>query len=106
MTMTRRINHAMNSLFYSLAQYRVQAAYKDIIVYCFLTCVRFFTFKLIFSLLLYLFSKLPTIPETVLKKRKRLEQIKASRAKALLAQKKVFNQLLWVTSGLSLKSSK
>ncbi|CAB3994082.1 60S ribosomal L7 [Paramuricea clavata] len=33
-------------------------------------------------------NKLPTVPETVLKKRKRLEQIKASRAKALLAQKK------------------
>ncbi|CAB3994083.1 60S ribosomal L7 [Paramuricea clavata] len=42
-----------------------------------------------YSLLLNLFSnKLPTVPETVLKKRKRLEQIKASRAKALLAQKK------------------
>ncbi|XP_046855632.1 60S ribosomal protein L7-like [Xenia sp. Carnegie-2017] len=33
-------------------------------------------------------SKLPTVPETVLKKRKRLEEIKAARAKALLTQKK------------------
>ncbi|XP_028405051.1 60S ribosomal protein L7-like [Dendronephthya gigantea] len=33
-------------------------------------------------------NNLPTVPETVLKKRKRLEQIKASRAKALLSQKK------------------
>ena len=45
-------------------------------------------------ILLYLFSKkLPTVPETVLKKRKRLEQIKASRAKALVAQKKVI--MIW-----------
>ena len=34
-------------------------------------------------------EKVPRVPETLLKKRKNLEQLKAARAKAQLAQKKV-----------------
>ena len=34
-------------------------------------------------------EKVPRVPETLLKKRKSLEQLKAARAKAQLAQKKV-----------------
>ena len=49
-------------------------------------------------MIFFLSKKRPTVPETVLKKRKRLEQIKASRAKSLLAQKKVLNFLVTLGS--------
>ena len=38
-------------------------------------------------------EKLPRVPETLLKKRKSLEKVKAARAKAQAAQKKVWSDL-------------
>ena len=44
---------------------------------------------LIWFVVLFCSEKVPRVPETLLKKRKSLEQLKAARAKAQLAQKKV-----------------
>lgn len=59
-------------------------------LYC---CKKIYEVNLGSFAVLFRREKVPRVPETLLKKRKSLEQLKAARAKAQLVQKKVSQDL-------------